>query len=448
MSFDSLKQNIEYLKKITREIYIFTNQLEIIKNVEMTSKTRVDSREKKLLEDILSSLFQQLKIINNTIPEILGDVGGFSPLSEKSKKNKLVQIKYKPLDLDKKISLVITEKDRKEFLENLSRSNLSFKKLKKSYVVPRHRVFFGKPTTYAKISNKLFKKTSNKLISKGYFIRLNRNLRKMNSPYILGTYVSMLFFTTLLVFFAGILITLFLLFFKVGFAYPFIEPVTGSLFLRFVKIFWVIIATPLFAGFLFYFYPFSEAKSIGNKIDKELLFVVIHLSAISTSGIEPTNIFKIIIKSEEYKYTNIEFKKLLNLINFHGKDLVSALKEIAVSSSSVKLRELLNGFATTITTGGNLYNYLNKHTDRLLFEYRLQREKATKNAETFMDIYIAVVIAAPMILMLLFVIMGALGGLGSFLGLSTTAIALLIILIIALLNIIFLAVLKLRESRM
>ena len=88
---------------------------------------------------------------------------------------------------------------------------------------------------------------------------------------------------------------------------------------------------------------------------------------------------------------------------------------------------------------------MDEHANTLLFDYKLGREKYTKSSETFMDIYISVAIAAPMILLMLFVIMGSTGTLTSFMGLSTEALSFLIILIISLLNIIFLIFLKLKQ---
>jgi len=138
----------------------------------------------------------------------------------------------------------------------------------------------------------------------------------------------------------------------------------------------------------------------------------------------------------------------MNLINFHGDDLVTALKKVSTASPSAKLRELLDGLATAITSGGSMYQFLDKHAETLLFDYRLERERYSKASETFMDIYISVVIAAPMILLILFVIIGSTGMLINFLGLSTGALSILIILIIALLNIGFLAFLRMQQPEL
>jgi len=192
----------------------------------------------------------------------------------------------------------------------------------------------------------------------------------------------------------------------------------------------------------FYFYPYAEAKSVESKINQELPFVTIHMAAISGSGIEPSQIFKIISMGEEYKYTKKEIKKIMNQINLYGYDLVTALKNTARGTSSKKFAELLNGMATTISGGGNLSEFLDKRADTLLFEYRLKREKYTKSAETFMDIYISIVIAAPMIFTLLLVLI-AVSGISIGMGLSTLTV--IIVSLISLINTVFLVYLHLSQ---
>lgn len=451
MITDALKDNIRQIKKTIKELYIFTNQLDVIKNLEANSSVSINTKEKKLLNDTILALTAQLKILNNSLPVLIEGIGFFKKLPTPESRpteplpQKLIQVKYTPLSGQEKISLTIDEGDRQEFIENLSKSNLSVKQLQKEFVIKSAPVDFGRANEYAKFANRFFRRYSNILISKGYFSKLNRDLRKMNSPFILGTYVSMGLMTFFLSFIFSIILVLFLLVFNVSINFPFFSLVEESLALRFIKIFWLVFAVPLSTGLAFYFYPSSEAKSIGSKINQELPFVSIHMSAISSSGVEPLNIFRIILENEEYHYTNVELRKLINLVNFHGKDLVTALKDTARLSPSPKLRELLDGFATTMTSGGSLSEFLDKHSESLLFDYRLERERYTKTSETFMDIYISVVIAAPMILLMLFVIMGSTNTLSSFLGLSTSVLGMLIVFMIAVLNIGFLLFLRIQQ---
>ena len=136
--------------------------------------------------------------------------------------------------------------------------------------------------------------------------------------------------------------------------------------------------------------------------------------------------------------------KIINEINVYGMDFVSALRNVASNSPSLRLTELLNGIATTINSGGSLPDFFEKRSQSLLFEYRIEREKNTKSAETFMDIYISVVIAAPMILMLLLIMMRV-SGLG--VSMSTSMITLMMVMGVTTVNILFLTFLQLKQPQ-
>ena len=166
------------------------------------------------------------------------------------------------------------------------------------------------------------------------------------------------------------------------------------------------------------------------------------MSAIAGSMIEPSKIFEIIVSTKDYPYLEKEFVKVINEINIYGYNLVSVLRTISFNCASPKLAELYNGIATTITSGGDLSNFFQKRSESLLFEYRLEREKYTKFAETFMDIYISVVIAAPMILMLLLMIM-KIGKFG--VSLSINSITLIMILGVTMINAVFMMFLHLKQ---
>ena len=79
----------------------------------------------------------------------------------------------------------------------------------------------------------------------------------------------------------------------------------------------------------------------------------------------------------------------------------------------------------------------------MLFEHRIEKEKSAKAAETFMDIYISVVIAAPMIIMLLLMMM-KMSGLG--ISLSTSMITLIAVLGVTIINIVFMTFLHLKQA--
>ena len=455
MSFLALIENIRHEKKIVREVYILSRYIENIQKLE-DRKMSVDEREKKLIRGAVQALISQLVILNKSVIDIIENLGFYKELPAeesgleegKSKKEgrksigKLINMRYSP-SKEQIVSVTINKGDREEFLRNLSLSGLAIEKIKKKYRIERPERKFKKVNRYAKISNRFFKKFSNSLVNKGYFSKLNFGLRKIGSPFILNTYLSMMFFSMLMVFLLAIFVYALSLFFHFSINLPFLIPSEEAVYLRALKNIWILIIFPALTFVSFYYYPLSEEKALKSKINQELPFVTIYMSAIATSGVSPVNIFKIVSAGGEYPSTQREINRLLNQVNFYGYDLGTALKNSARRSPSKKLAELFNGLSTAISSGGDLKRFLNKHSESLLFDYRLERESYTKTAETFMNLYISISIAAPMILMILFVMINMTGM--SFYGLSNTVMSFLIIFGIAILNLIFLIFLHLRQ---
>ena len=84
----------------------------------------------------------------------------------------------------------------------------------------------------------------------------------------------------------------------------------------------------------------------------------------------------------------------------------------------------------------------------MLFEYKLERERYTRISETFMDIYISVAIAAPLIFLMIIIIIGSTGLGGGIFDLGFSLLTLLLILGIIFINVIFLIILKLKQPPM
>ncbi len=354
----------------------------------------------------------------------LPNVQGHFPqkVAEKPLKEKGFIISEEVLSLDKEIVKRFRKK-KKEKRHEIKQENL-------------------KPRASVAIANKLFFRFSRDMARKNKLDVLKKDLMKSNMKFIPETYLSLVIFITLIAFIVSFSVSGFLILFEVSSRPPFVSLSTNILD-NIVKFGWIIFIVPFLTGWFAYKYPSLEAKSSASKILQELPLATIHMAAISESMLNPKRIFDILIKTGEYKELRKEFIKLLNEINLHGMNLVSALRTCAKKSPCIELTELFNGIATTINTGGELKEFFEKRSQTLLFEHKISREKSTKVAETFMDIYISIVIAAPMILMLLLVIMNV-SGLG--ISLSPIAISLVIIMGVSAVNFLFLIFLHLKQS--
>ena len=427
------KSQTELKKIIVKEKSIIKEMVSLYESSERTN----DGKERTMISFQLRSLKNSLKKTNEEIPRALDKISLIKPLTTPTTQKKIIkQIKQPQIKIPKKIKL-------QKKIKLLELEEETFKRLKKKKEkIKKQKI--KKPSIYVKTASRVFSNISMSLANKKMFRKMRRNLIKANLQFILTNYISVILLTTLLSAILGVFIFIFLLFFNVNPAMPIITSVSENITTRFLKIFWILFAIPLGTLLFMYFYPSLEGKAIENKIEQELPFATIHMSAIAGSMIEPSKIFKIIILTKEYPSLEKKFTKLINEVNVYGYDLASALKNVASNSPGTKLAELFNGIAITITSGGNLPEFFNKRSESLLFEHKLEREKQTRSAETFMDIYISVVIAAPMILMILLMMM-KISGLG--ISLSTSMITIIMISSITIINILFLSFLHLKQPK-
>lgn len=422
-----LKKNITSEIKVLREIRIAQMSL---KNAKGTDKVELESHIKTL------KLF-----LGKTREDVITALEGTKSIPP------LIHVTEEEIESGPGVSLREIKRENKEEEEYIKREfstieKQTIKRLKKKEEIQLTKKE-KKPSGYVKSASKTFAKTARRLIARGYFKSLERDLIRANMEFVLTSYVSMMFYSIMWSIFIGAAITLFFLFFSISPQLPIIMRAGEDIMSRLPKVIWIFLVVPIGTYAAMYFYPALERKSEEVKINHELPFATIHMAAISGSMIDPTKIFKIIVETHEYPSITKEFTKLLNQINVYGYDLVGGLRNSAFNSPSRKLADLYNSLAIAITSGGNLPDFFDKRANSMLFEHRLEKEKEAKAAETFMDIYISVVIAAPMVLMLLLMML-KIGGLG--LSLSTNTITISMILGVVVINIFFLAFLHLKHS--
>lgn len=428
---DELKQNVDTEIEVLREISNNLRRLDY-----------ANPSERKLLVASIESLKKSMKLINNSLPRMLEDITIAKKLPSKPQETKLEKIEFKSEEAA--MNVTVQKEDREQFLKNLSINDNLIKKIKKKTLAQEEDKSdeFKAARGYLKVSNRLFLDWALGLIGKGNFKPLSSELRKANIDVLFGSYIAMIFFTVSLSFFISLILMVIFFFFDFQFALAFLAPAPEISLARIGRVFWIPFVFPLLTLFILYYYPSTEKDSLAKKIEQELPFAVIHMSSISGSGIAPVEIFKIIGLSREYPYLRKEIRKVLNQINIYGYDLVTSLNNVSKSTPSQKLAELFGGLGTTITSGGDMSQFFEKRAESLLNDYRLEREKYTKVAEAFMDIYISIVIAAPMIMMILLVMISVSSLQTGFTSGQMTA---LILLIVSVINVMFLMFLHLKQ---
>ncbi len=252
-----------------------------------------------------------------------------------------------------------------------------------------------------RIANSSFESLSDYFIHKypALYKTLKISLVKSDVKFLSRTYVSIILFSGFLAFLGAFVITAFVTFF-----------LGGNIFLNLVKS--VAVAFLLGSGTLafVYFYPSFIIKNRNRAIAADLPFVIIHMAAVAGSGAQPISIFNLVLNTGEYKGLEKEIRKIVNYVNLFGYDLTTALRNVANTTPSPKFRELLNGIVTTLETGGDLKYYLQEKATEALSTYKLERKKYVEAISTYSDIYVSVLIAAPLLFIVTLAMINVLGG--------------------------------------
>ncbi len=231
------------------------------------------------------------------------------------------------------------------------------------------------------------------------FEGLKDDLKKANMDTLYRTYVSKIFLYSLLTFILGLV---------GGTAYSIVQGLAAVEALRFVIGVPIALSVVIFATM--YFYPSKRANKRRKKIDENLPFALNHLGAIATSGISPVAMFELLDSFDEYGAISDEAGEISRRVNVFGEDLTTALRDVAEKSPSEDWEEVLYGIVSTVETGGSLKSYIQQKADEALFEYNMEREKEIKKLSTYASFYTAILIAAPVFLVVVLAVMNLLGG--------------------------------------
>jgi archaeal flagellar protein FlaJ len=109
-------------------------------------------------------------------------------------------------------------------------------------------------------------------------------------------------------------------------------------------------------------------KSLGEKIDRELPYVITLITIMAASGITPFGSFT---KLARYKLLPTMMKEARNIIgqvHILGEDPLSAMEKRADISASRQYRDLLLGYVSTVRNGGDIASFLQSKM-KSIFEY-------------------------------------------------------------------------------
>jgi len=157
----------------------------------------------------------------------------------------------------------------------------------------------------------------------------------------------------------------------------------------------------VFCYFLLLGLPASIAKSRAKKIDLYLPYALNFISAMSSAGITPTEIFKSLSKQKIYGEIREEALWIYRDVGLLGKDIISAMKANIKRTPSEKFKEFLQGAVVTVQSGGALKAYFMNKADQYMRENRVNQKQLIESLGIMAEAYVTAAVAGVLLILII-----------------------------------------------
>jgi len=159
-----------------------------------------------------------------------------------------------------------------------------------------------------------------------------------------------------------------------------------------------------------YLYPVLVAYSRGSKIDANLPHIAHFMAVLASSGMTPESVLRSLARVGKEFSVSKEVEGLIGEIEILGANLHSSLKRVSEVSPSRKFGTMLNGVVTTSHMGGDLASYLNQEAMKYKEERMGKIKRFLENLGVIAEAYVAFMVAAPLMLIIMLSVMSFIGG--------------------------------------
>jgi flagellar protein FlaJ len=191
----------------------------------------------------------------------------------------------------------------------------------------------------------------------------------------------------------------------------------------------------------FYLYPVYRADKHKRELDDELTFTTGYMAILASAGVSPENIFYSLSNLNVPLAASAEAKEVVKNINLFGLDVISALEKASRRTPSEKLRNTIEGIISTIHAGGNLGGFLRGKFKTAMKLKRLSLKKYSDSLSVLSEVYVALLLTGPLLLVIMVAVMSVMGGGGLGILSPDLLLSLLTYLLIPVCAVIFLIIL-------
>jgi flagellar protein FlaJ len=163
---------------------------------------------------------------------------------------------------------------------------------------------------------------------------------------------------------------------------------------------------------IFLIYPGIIAGERRRNIDATLPYAINYVTAMSTAGITPAEVFRLLGQSSIYGETAKEARYISREIDIFGKDLIDALRTISTYTPSLRMKDFLQGAMASISSGSNLTEYFRTKAEQYSLENRQMQKTFLETLGLIAESYVTALVAGTLFLIILQSIMSSISSSG------------------------------------
>ncbi len=159
---------------------------------------------------------------------------------------------------------------------------------------------------------------------------------------------------------------------------------------------------------VFLLYPGFVSGNRKRNIESTLPYAINYVTAMSTAGIPPAEIFRQLGSSTIYGESATEARFIALEIDLFGRDLIDALRVVSSTTPSFRMKEFLQGSMGCISAGSNLTEYFRNKAEQYALENRQTQKMFLETLGLIAESYVTAMVAGPLFLIILQSIMSIL----------------------------------------
>ena len=177
-----------------------------------------------------------------------------------------------------------------------------------------------------------------------------------------------------------------------------------------IFLFFIPIVIGLLIFYIFLISPKTQAKAHAKRIDENLPYALNFISAMTSAGVIPTEIFKSLSKQKTYGEIKEEASIIYRDVAMLGNDILTAIRKNIERTPSNKFKEFLQGLVVTVTSGGSLKTYFMTKAEQYTMEKRQEQKQLIENLGIMAESYVTTAVAGILLLLIIIPLMMVISG--------------------------------------